>query len=533
MQVDKVSPQKESYTSRVSSDLQPAFMPNASDLNEVRRYLAWNNIGTVVARYDGLTTHLEVEFADTSKYKNISMAKNFKINCATVSSNAVLLAGPNTILYCQITTWAPNTDWSISLSKGEEVKVIAAGDQFVAVGTSRDYVRIFSASGVQKQTFKLGPIVSMVGSGDYLAIVYYQGTQMLLTLIDYSQRKAILHEKSLCLFTGTELRWIGFSEENVLYRLDSKGVLCALSHWSPSCDYGGLWCVVLETEEKKIWPIHVFQNRKIRYLPLSGDAVAPSQVIPRPVPSSMDLQIPFLNIDSKNTQLEEKHARESINLNYFKHSLEILGDSSNPDLLSMQLDLDKTLLLLLHYACQADKSEKALDLANSLILRGSLNMAVKLVQQNNLGTLAEHISNLSNKFSDSVPSNHKNDSYSLTEDSSSEPPTKKRKLTEAHVPTSPQSIAEDEEVPQEEREDGDAEVIEDDLASNDENQPIIVSSKDSKTSNNYKANPFAKVDNNSPTPKSASLLDAFSKMKKKPPPKPSNVTGSRKRKISQ
>ena len=79
-------------------EIQTAFQPNASSVEEKRRYLgtnriaisklnnvltyiivAWNTTGSVVARYDDASTNIEVEFSDQSAHKNFSMNKGIKI----------------------------------------------------------------------------------------------------------------------------------------------------------------------------------------------------------------------------------------------------------------------------------------------------------------------------------------------------------------------------------------------------------------------------------------------------------------------
>jgi len=79
-------------------DIQTPFQPNASGVEDKRRYLgrthdfflyeiyhthayykAWNTTGSVVARYDDASTNVEVEFSDQSAHKNFSMNKGIKI----------------------------------------------------------------------------------------------------------------------------------------------------------------------------------------------------------------------------------------------------------------------------------------------------------------------------------------------------------------------------------------------------------------------------------------------------------------------
>ncbi len=55
------------------------------------------------------------------------------------------------------------------------VKAIAMGSKWAAAATSRQYVRVFSSSGVQLSVFSLpGPAVCMAGSKNLLAIAYHR-----------------------------------------------------------------------------------------------------------------------------------------------------------------------------------------------------------------------------------------------------------------------------------------------------------------------------------------------------------------------
>ena len=63
-------------------------------------------------------------------------------------------------------------DWSVDLSEGETVDCVAAGDGWVAAGSNKNYLRLFTAWGVQREILSVaGSIVSMVGSADKLFLV--------------------------------------------------------------------------------------------------------------------------------------------------------------------------------------------------------------------------------------------------------------------------------------------------------------------------------------------------------------------------
>jgi len=69
-----------------------------------------------------------------------------------------------------------NKEWSLNLPEGEESECLAAGDNFVAVATSRRNLRIFMIGGTQREILALpGPVVAMNGLGNHLVIAYHAG----------------------------------------------------------------------------------------------------------------------------------------------------------------------------------------------------------------------------------------------------------------------------------------------------------------------------------------------------------------------
>lgn len=58
----------------------------------------------------------------------------------------------STVFYRPFDSWAANSDWTVSLRKGEAAAAVAIGNTFVAVATSTLMLRVFSFSGVQVRT---------------------------------------------------------------------------------------------------------------------------------------------------------------------------------------------------------------------------------------------------------------------------------------------------------------------------------------------------------------------------------------------
>ena len=64
----------------------------------------------------------------------------------------------------------------MDLPQGEDAKALCLGRGWAAVATTALTLRLFSIGGVQRELFSLpGPVVSMVGHGEQLLIVYHRG----------------------------------------------------------------------------------------------------------------------------------------------------------------------------------------------------------------------------------------------------------------------------------------------------------------------------------------------------------------------
>ena len=67
-------------------------------------------------------------------------------------------------------------EWDYELPLGESVECLAVGSGWVAVFTSANYFRVFSADGIQKAIFcQSTPVVTMTGYENLLVVVYHEG----------------------------------------------------------------------------------------------------------------------------------------------------------------------------------------------------------------------------------------------------------------------------------------------------------------------------------------------------------------------
>lgn len=76
-------------------------------------------------------------------------------------------------MYRSFNAWTAHAFWRMELPLGELPDLVACTDSMVFVYTSRGYLRMWSVSGVQQSILSpCGHVVSMVGSGSQLCLVY-------------------------------------------------------------------------------------------------------------------------------------------------------------------------------------------------------------------------------------------------------------------------------------------------------------------------------------------------------------------------
>ena len=79
-----------------------------------------------------------------------------------------------------------NKEWSLDLPEDEEGHCIAAGNNFVALASSRRHLRIFTVGGTQREIIALpGPVVAMNGLNNNLVLAYHSGIGIFLLCFFY------------------------------------------------------------------------------------------------------------------------------------------------------------------------------------------------------------------------------------------------------------------------------------------------------------------------------------------------------------
>ncbi|KAI0320775.1 WD40 repeat-like protein [Amylostereum chailletii] len=394
---------------------QPAFQPSSTPMENKKRYLAYNMIG-VIEVTDQDTHHIvNVEFHDHSARKAYHFTDHFKYNLASLGERGALYA-------CQPENEHPAhvMRWTYELDEGVKVLGVAAGgppptkslrimsdgdmrgNGNVVIATSEHELTFLTGTGIERCSIALdGDFVSMVAGPEWVFVIQRDGSTTLDgsqnlsgTLYDFEDL-CVLQTRKLPVRKGHTLKWIGISQEGAPAIYDSAGVVYIMPRFR--IPLRGTWVRVLDTnklerkqgKDESYWPVDISQDA-FMCLILKGRQEHPS--FPRPLIQELEVRLPFRRKDPKEGPLEERLARECMNLHVQRDAL---GDEDLPsDLLRREVALDKELIQLIQNACKNDKLPRALDLTRMLHHTTSFDAAMKVAQFYHLVGLQEKMQTL-------------------------------------------------------------------------------------------------------------------------------------------
>ena len=294
----------------------PSFQPGSTKVGNKRRFLAWNMTGLILYRDEHTQASIDIEFHDRSSFKPVHMTDHFKYSMAALGEKGALFAtelrgqsSPSSIYFKPMGNWASNSDWTLRLDGDESVLAIALGSKWAAAATSRNFVRLFTTSGLQRGIFSLpGAIVAMAGHEALLLLVYNQAPPMLGYMLYHVDEKRMVASGSLPISPGSQLTWLGFSESGVPATCDTAGLLRALL-----LDQDNLWSPILDAAahrknaDEVCWIVGLTDDEVVYVLCKGGETYP--QTLPRPVTSTLALQVPLMHLDTPFGLLEEKLLR--------------------------------------------------------------------------------------------------------------------------------------------------------------------------------------------------------------------------------
>lgn len=319
--------------------LQPAFQPSSTKFDEKRRrYLVWNNVGSIVLREETIENRIEIRFSNTAGgNRNESFADRTGFVMGALSYEGAIFASepepaelpvgafdpelrketPGSTIYyhafpSQKHMAGVNESFRWTLSDGEAAQAVAVGRGWVAVASSRNLLYIYSCAGMPCATFALaGPVLALSGNDSLLGVVYHGGKNMQADLYEINwqtgcrckslvsgialplpaQPKPVPSNAPVPVPAEQSLTWMGFDVDNhLLMVVDGQGMLwslarCAGWQWVPVLDIH----YVRKSTEHIYWPVQVKFN-KLVYVLLNGES-RPA-IYPQPVVSTRPLSVP-------------------------------------------------------------------------------------------------------------------------------------------------------------------------------------------------------------------------------------------------
>ncbi|XP_050220209.1 protein ENHANCER OF LHP1 1 [Mercurialis annua] len=411
--LDKGNEALRSTSTSVKSKLQEAFQPGATPAQPgKRRILCYNMLGTITTMECDGYSHIEIDFHDTSRGPRVpAMTDHFGFTVASLNENGSVFANPckgdknmSTLMYRPFSSWANNSEWSMRF-EGEEVKVVALGNAWVAAATSLNFLRIYTEGGLQKHILSLdGPVVTASGFKNQLAVVTHvsdclpSNDQMLEFRVFDINNGTQPFQGRLPLSPDSHLTWFGFSEEGRLSSYDSKGVLRVFTS-----QFGGSWLPLFSAaKEKKInesyWVVGLNASKLFCIVCKSPEKFP--QVIPKPVLTLLNLSYPLGSSDLGADALENEFILNNMRLFQVQKQMEEMTTAGldtnaiDDEVFDTETAQDRCILRLIASCCNGDKLVRATELVKLLSLEKSVKGAIKLVTAMKLPNLADRFNNI-------------------------------------------------------------------------------------------------------------------------------------------
>jgi chromosome transmission fidelity protein 4 len=392
---------------------QDPIQPGSTEMGDSgRRYLAYNSLGAITLRQEEDHNVVEVTFHDTARMrKRVPLLSDFfGFTCGALGEKGALYASrsnadsASTVVYRPYESWAPNSDWSLTLPKGEEAECAAAGGSFCALATSRRHLRLFSQAGSQTHLLSLpGAPVALAARGHQLAAVWHggpptaAGDQCLhYALFDVAEQRQA-HSGPLPLSPGSTLAWLGFTEEGLLAANDSAGELRLRSEL-----FGGAWVTAFSAAaERKATEQYWVVGLSARELQAIVCANSPEPAVPsgnqRPVVTAVPLRPPVVAQDVAVAPFEADLIRHGALLSHVTAAAVDAKDAEDAAELESavhqaQLEADRITLRLIQKLLAADRQARALEAVGTLHNMPALEGALKLANHHRATALADRIS---------------------------------------------------------------------------------------------------------------------------------------------
>lgn len=254
------------------------FMPN--DCNQMygnRRYLSFNYCSAVFLREDAESNHtyIDVHPFNDSNIPEQHIANIFNFTIATCDEFGLVTAKGDMVMYTPHKTWSKERSSNISVSD-DIIRLVACGQDWFAIATERNIIRIFNSMSFELCFFTLNyPVKTLVGFSRYLLIVY--GDELNYKYLDI---KSGVEITSGHILVEQPLKWAGFSFEGMPMVSDANYVLFGLVN-----DFGYQWIplsdmAIAEEGATGFWVVGAGENQ-VFGVPLFDQASPRTNKLPR------------------------------------------------------------------------------------------------------------------------------------------------------------------------------------------------------------------------------------------------------------
>ncbi|XP_034948517.1 WD repeat and HMG-box DNA-binding protein 1-like [Chelonus insularis] len=383
--------------------LQEPFQPGSTPAHLLSRFMMFNDVGMVKCyqNEEGGEASIEVEFHDTSVHNSMHIVNYLNHTLAALSTEALALScqsndgNTSKLVVIALQGWGPgNKEWTIDFPEGEESECIAAGDNFVALATSRRNLRLFMVSGIQREIIAIpGSVVAMNALKNCLIVAYHTGVgaskdqQMNLMWIQIRGINLKSRTLSVPLSPAAKLMWLGLSDLGSPVVMDSEGVIKIFNRQS------NLWRVAADTDKYSKGKLDNYfiitvseTERCIRCILCKGSYYPPTT--PRPIMTEIPLTLPLCELESEKTKTEAP----------------LWQIGSNPS------EESRALLALIAFAHQTNTEFRAVDLCQHIAPLNIIELAIRYASQKGNTALVKKLQNIAEE------KNRKNDEPAEEED---------------------------------------------------------------------------------------------------------------------
>jgi hypothetical protein len=388
-----------------------------------RRYMVWNATGNIICRKEDGGNRIEIKFADLSgKNKNQSFLDSEDLKLGTLGQEGAFFAnqpdeddsdgidpvdGPrhrkgSLLHYHAFPGHDANETFSVQLANNEIADCVATGTHWSAAATSKNLLRIFSNTGLQLFTCWLkGHAVCAAGFGSKLTVIYNDGCSLSdgtphlaaecfdISANGVTQEIAI---KVPVTAGGAQLEWAGYSDDGILYVMDSEGLLSALMNvagwqWIPMLDVPK----VSKRVDHKYWPVAI-KGLNLCYVLLNGESKP--AIYPQPVIAIRALEAPIVATKEGKDKGEGENERakqfmmESLLLKHVEGNAAFatsIEDITRYDTLMQERKVasDKALLRIFSEACKLQRIAQSADIALRIQTPNAIQLAIQIAQHFN------------------------------------------------------------------------------------------------------------------------------------------------------